>query len=204
MPDVKAGKNGSKRRGSDEKIQQKIYFCAMDLFHNRGFDNVKVTDICEAAEVAVGTFYYYFPSKEAILLSFADVTDAIIREKVKELDGCSPSEKLRALFIFKVSKMVDNGAELNNISSIAALKHNCDDSFLSKRAIFEYFLQAIEEGIQSGEFRSDLNMYTLTSMLRYCLAGLMFHWSINPENVDAEREGDKMANLFISMLRSER
>ena len=204
MPDEKNGKTSARRRGSEEKIKQKIYVCAMQLFRSRGFDNVKVTDICETAEVAVGTFYYYFPSKEAVLLGFADVIDARIREKFKELENCSPSEKLKALFNYKLSLMLESGQELVNISSIAALKHNCDDPFLSKRAMYEYFLQAIEEGIRSGEFRSDLNMYTLTSMYRYCLGGLMFHWAINPEGVDAEREGERLANTFLSMLCPER
>lgn len=39
------------------------------LFEQRGFTNTSLQDIVEALGVTKGTFYYYFPTKEALLMT---------------------------------------------------------------------------------------------------------------------------------------
>ncbi len=40
----------------------------MDLLYCRGYGAVSVDDICDASKVKKGSFYHYFPSKEALVL----------------------------------------------------------------------------------------------------------------------------------------
>lgn len=55
--------------------EQRILEVAKELFTQRGFSNVAVRDICEAAEVSPPTVYYYFKNKEALF-------DAVVRKSV--------------------------------------------------------------------------------------------------------------------------
>ncbi len=50
----------------DER-KQELMSIAGDLFLERGFAETMVSDIVTRADVAQGTFYYYFESKEAVL-----------------------------------------------------------------------------------------------------------------------------------------
>lgn len=55
-----------------EQRRQEILDAALGLFEARGFDETTVQDIAAAAEVATGTVYLYFPSKEHVLVALHD------------------------------------------------------------------------------------------------------------------------------------
>ena len=61
-----------KSRAKSEATRERIFRSALDLFHNRGFDSTTMRDIAGQAEVATGAAYYYFDSKDAIVLAFYD------------------------------------------------------------------------------------------------------------------------------------
>ncbi|MCZ6465106.1 MAG: TetR family transcriptional regulator [Proteobacteria bacterium] len=60
----------SRRARKKERTRREIYSAAMQLFAERGFDEVTLEQICEAADVARGTFFLHFPSKSALLFEF--------------------------------------------------------------------------------------------------------------------------------------
>ncbi|HEV3317555.1 MAG TPA: TetR family transcriptional regulator [Candidatus Angelobacter sp.] len=53
-----------------EDTRRKIYDSALQLFREQGFEQTTMRDIAQAADVALGAAYYYFSSKEAIVLAF--------------------------------------------------------------------------------------------------------------------------------------
>jgi AcrR family transcriptional regulator len=53
-----------------EDTRRKIYEAAMELFREKGFEQTTMRDVAAKAGVALGGAYYYFSSKEAIVLAF--------------------------------------------------------------------------------------------------------------------------------------
>src|SRR3954471_17046539 len=53
------------------ETREKLFDAAVQLFAKQGFVATKVEDITEAADVAKGTFFNYFPSKDHVLMYFA-------------------------------------------------------------------------------------------------------------------------------------
>jgi AcrR family transcriptional regulator len=66
---ISADESGWSRRRS--LLQARYEQIAWGLFAKRGFRNVTVEDIAEAAGVSARTLFRYFPSKEDFLLGFA-------------------------------------------------------------------------------------------------------------------------------------
>ncbi|GGJ45866.1 TetR/AcrR family transcriptional regulator [Deinococcus roseus] len=57
--------------------RDRILRVALDMFRERGVDAVTMREISKVAEVALGSAYYYFPSKEAIVSAYYEhVQDA--------------------------------------------------------------------------------------------------------------------------------
>jgi AcrR family transcriptional regulator len=66
MPDRSEVKEPSK----SEETRLRILDAALALFRERGFDAATMRDIAAQAGVATGAAYYYFSSKDAIVLAF--------------------------------------------------------------------------------------------------------------------------------------
>ena len=58
------------RERKKQRLRRTILETAVDLFRERGFDETRVQDILEGAEISLGTFYNYFPGKDAVLDEF--------------------------------------------------------------------------------------------------------------------------------------
>ena len=61
----------SRRERKKLETRQSLLAAAMDLFHEKGYDATPVEEITERADVGKGTFFNYFPSKEALLAELA-------------------------------------------------------------------------------------------------------------------------------------
>src|SRR6478609_8249543 len=55
------------------EIRDRLYRAALQLFADRGFLETTVADITEAADVGKGTFFNYFPTKEHVLATLAEI-----------------------------------------------------------------------------------------------------------------------------------
>src|SRR5215469_5023121 len=53
-----------------QDTRRRIYEAALKLFREQGFEQTTMRDIAAKAGVALGGAYYYFSSKEAIVLAF--------------------------------------------------------------------------------------------------------------------------------------
>ena len=79
--------------------RRRIVLAAMDLLAEHGYDEIQMRDVAVGAEVALGTLYRYFPSKEQlfahVLLEWsASFDDAIRRRRPVRGDD---AERLRLL-----------------------------------------------------------------------------------------------------------
>src|ERR1035437_3948498 len=72
------GMGRRQRRAAETRLR--LFRCALQLFAERGFPNVTVEDITEAADVGKGTFFNYFQSKEHVLGVMAEIQLGKVRE----------------------------------------------------------------------------------------------------------------------------
>ncbi|WP_259596222.1 TetR/AcrR family transcriptional regulator [Clostridium botulinum] len=65
----------TKRQIQAINTKNKIYNIATNLMQKEGYDNITIQNICEKAEVSVGSFYHYFESKNDILIELYKKAD---------------------------------------------------------------------------------------------------------------------------------
>jgi len=106
-----------------EETALRILEGALELFRQEGFDSATMRDIARKAGVATGAAYYYYPSKDAIVMDFYRRSCAEMQPQIEAaLDGVSGLEaRLRELIRAKLAHFAPNRNVLR-----ALLKNGAD------------------------------------------------------------------------------
>ena len=90
----------ARRLARGEATRAKIFASALSRFRKQGFDATTMRDVAADAGVALGAAYYYFPSKEAIVLAYFDETQRLTAERMAETfaETTDVRERLGAAF----------------------------------------------------------------------------------------------------------
>lgn len=67
-----------------EITEQKILDAALNMFQTKGFEESTMRDISTTAGVATGAAYYYYPSKDAIVLAFYERSCVEMQPRIEE------------------------------------------------------------------------------------------------------------------------
>lgn len=85
---------------SMEDKRTRILETAIELAEKGGFDNVRLRDVAAQAEVALGTLYKRFPSKESILIAALELEAEKLERRMskKPSEGNNSSERVIDFF----------------------------------------------------------------------------------------------------------
>lgn len=70
------------RREKAILTKNKVFETAIELIKEKGYDNVTISQICENAGVAKGTFYVHYKSKEDIIKEsyYSDMSEFVMKQ----------------------------------------------------------------------------------------------------------------------------
>ena len=93
-----------------EETGRRILDCALELFRQEGFDATTMRDIARKAGVATGAAYYYYPSKDAIVMDFYQRSCAETQPKIEAALGRATGleNRLRELIRVKLAHFAPN------------------------------------------------------------------------------------------------
>ena len=146
-----------------------ILRAAERIFAKKGFQAATISDIAKKAGVSEATIYEYFSSKEELLFSIPAETIRAYQEKNREIlpyiQGAA--NKLR----FLIHRHLDLYADSPDYSNVVMLLLKGNRNFLKTEAYkivqssARNYIQVLEEGIQNGEFRSDIQPHLVRAMI---------------------------------------
>jgi len=157
---------------------------AESIFAKKGFHEATISEIARKAKVSEATIYEYFSSKEELLFSIPARTTQQYEEKnreiLKHIHGAA--NKLRFLIDRHLSLYAENPDYANIVMLILKGHRNFQktDAYKIVQSTARITIDVLDEGIQSGEFRSDIQPYLIRAMIwgtvehlvtRKCLLG---------------------------------
>ncbi|MFZ3062278.1 MAG: TetR/AcrR family transcriptional regulator [Actinomycetota bacterium] len=160
--------------------REAILDAAVKVFAKRGFYNTRVKDIATEIDVAEGTLYKYFPTKNDILFSlfkekWSELTSDL-RRKIEPLDDANEKMMLILTTIVDVFKTNRDLAELFLIEikqSSAFLNSPVVESMVDFLDLLE---EILKEGIAKGVYRKDLDTKAARMMIFGAAQGVLLGW----------------------------
>ncbi|HEY8204490.1 MAG TPA: TetR/AcrR family transcriptional regulator, partial [Pyrinomonadaceae bacterium] len=167
MPRVAQKRTSSRNSSADKRTA--ILRAATRVFARNGYFNSKVADIARAADVADGTVYLYFKSKEEILHSIFDqnMAEAIAAARKLIEKVSDPREKLRRIAALHLKRL---GAD-RELAVVFQVELRGSTKFMrefSAAGFAEYLgllRQIFEEGQAAGVFRKEVHAKAAAKIL---------------------------------------
>jgi AcrR family transcriptional regulator len=162
------------------KTKKKILETALTLFKQKGYENVSIAEICEAAGISTSTFYYQFTSKN-VLFSYLSHRDIALPAEVtiKMLTVSSPLEKLWLLHLSYANLGEHLGPDLygqlikNRITQ--QLSYEADEDYVYSVSLAAAFIESAQK---LGEIRNMTPARDLSETVLRLLVGISHFWCV--------------------------
>lgn len=172
---------------------------AMDLFRQRGYNNVSVTDICKACEISRSTFYYYFKSKDEIFDSFLLKPESIIFDNLPSILASSNYiEQFYQIFETFLTEMMETGPEIFG----QVLKRNIDNGNLKilvpyEITMWDIYIKLIKKAQEAGEIRNPNPPEKIVEAIIYLTVGISVIWCNKNGSFDLISKNRQMLEALL-------
>jgi len=191
---IKAHKNPAKGAA--------ILNAAENIFARKGFQEATISDIARKAKVSDATIYEYFSSKEELLFSIPAETIHQYQEKNLEiLEYIQGAANKLKFLIYRHLKLYASNPDYANVVMLI-LKGN--RNFLKTEAYnivqrsARNTTQVLEEGIQNGEFKPNINPNLVRAMIWGTIEHLVTRKSLLGNPKDLLGLADDIVNTIFS------
>jgi len=172
-----------RRERKKRELHVRIYETARQLFLEHGFEATTVAQIAEAADVAQGTFFNHFPSKQAVLAELASEVSGYLQCMVDQ-QLARPVSALDRItgFADSVAKEVGQARGLARDVLLELMRTSArpGEAYPYLARVHEPFSAVLREGQQAGDVRTDLDATFLAEMLVGALHVGVTNWLVDP------------------------
>jgi AcrR family transcriptional regulator len=157
----------SRRERRKLETRQGLLEAALALFREKGYNEATVEEITERADVAKGTFFNYFPSKEALLGELAVWRIEQLRAVLDVSQGAptSPVARIKLLMRLLCEQHIED-IRLAQQAFASRLYNPAPPPMRAKHRLFGFFAELAGEAQACGEIRSDVDVELVSDLLR--------------------------------------
>lgn len=191
----------SRRQRKKEATKNNIIEVAVELFNQQGFELTTNQQIAERADVAIGTLYNYFETKEMIVSAYIQevgkdsepLVDLILKQEQ------DTSSRLLALLL-KMSQWNDVNRELVEIYVRSRMQSPHKPGHKpGKHSGFGFnLIKILRLGQQQGEIRDDLSLEYLANHLVMMYFTTLISWFADSESCTLQMNLEQSIDLFLN------
>jgi AcrR family transcriptional regulator len=185
------------------RTRERLITAAREVFEERGFLDTRVTHIARHAKAAYGSFYTYFPSKEAVFLEVADrLFQDMTQHPLVPAAGPEPASRIRRANRAYYEAYLGNAKMMAIIEQVATFNEEFQEMRRKHRAAaVGRSAMAIARWQRDGLVATDLDPEMAARALAAMVDHSLYLWLVQGENPSGtERLLDTLDTLNIRAL----
>ena len=193
------------KEGGSDATRSRILGAALKLFRERGFDQTTMRQIATESGMALGAAYYYFRSKEALVMAFYERAQEELKPRLLEALGPKKIEhRLRNLLEVKFDYFQPYRSLLGALSRHIDPQHPLSPFSEETRPIRERDMEFFAEAVEGAAVRvpPDLKPHLARVLWLYQM-GLLLFWVYDPSpnQVRTRELVDKSLAIVVTLIK---
>ncbi len=180
------------------KTKLKITQVATELFKLKGFDSVKIQDICQAADISTGAFYHHFKSKAEIINTAYEQVDILVMDRFHARSFCSNLDKLLFLLVEGATMMEELGWVFVSEIYKNLLSIERKYSIKPDRHIALEVKSIVEDLLENDELDNSISSLDLTMIIMRISRGTIFDWCLHQGSYNLKSRMEFDLKLVLS------
>lgn len=180
----------------EAEIRTRIGKAFSSLLAQKTWEEISVRDICRESHVSVGSFYYYYPSKDHLMFAKVDAMDhyfdTVVRDRVLLCDFFESIRCYVQAYIFWCRK---KGSKYTS----QVLKFhlaNESEELVEARGVYTCLREIIQRAKNLGDVSASLGTHQMIMELTGAIRGIIFQWCTSPDTFDLPEAGDRLASFY--------
>jgi AcrR family transcriptional regulator len=168
-----------RRERRKQEVRARIIEAAIALFDQHGFDDAKVSDICDRADVVTKTFFNHFATKQHLLREIAEQQLATLFADVDAVRAGEGSTRERLLRFFE--RIADNidaaGPMRRDLVTEIIRAADGDAGSEQSRRLHAAFAAVVRDGRRAGDVLDGHPLEAQAELVLGSFYALMLSWS---------------------------
>lgn len=196
---------GGRRARKSQKTIDHIGATAWALFETHGFGNVTMEAIAEAADVAKGTLYKYFPIKEALIRHRFEKDRLAYKDGIAAAVLAKPTCAERLALFFQIEAgYLDPMRSYLGAYIRYLLRSGTTEQEQGDREAELFVAALLRQGQASGEISSEIAAENMAAHLIFMRSGTLMRWLNRPDGTLAAMLEETLRLFFDGALRKGR
>lgn len=184
-----SNRSGRPAKGKEKNSKERIIESTIDIIKKQGADAVTVRNVCDKADLSIGTFYHYFRDKDDLLMYFLSEIQFEGCELTTDLSRIS--ERICELYMKLINRYMELGLDFmksfysTGNRSLSAYMGEIDGGF-APGTVMARSETELENAKKNGYINKNADIHTLCTDICTIVKGCVFEWCLNDGKTNIE------------------
>jgi len=186
----------------------KILLAGINVFAEKGYQEAKISEIAEKADIANGTIYEYFKNKEELLFSTPELKNKEFCDQLelhlRGINGAFNKFRKYIWWWLYFSEEYPDYAKILLMELRSQKKFREHPAYQKVRRATDILLQIIEEGKEEETIQKNLDSYLVRHLLMGFVEHIITRWLLKDRGYSLVQYTNPITELIIKAVQKEK